>query len=99
MITYKNTNDYLSLARTDGFRQRINSNAKTRKTKVDRGQAQVDQVEFETMVLEQINTLQQKAVISKNVALFDFFNSLRNKLTEKNPNLDDIINLIENTKV
>jgi flagellin-specific chaperone FliS len=99
MITYKNTNSNVGSLRIDGLQQLTNFNSKVRKAKIERSKPQVDQEDFETIVLELMSTLREQAETSHSDTLDQFFKLLMNQLAEKNPNLEEILNLINNTRV
>lgn len=98
MTTDKNLNINVNTTRDNGFRQRKNSNPQQMEAEEPR-KTKIEQLEFEVIVLEQIYTLQRQAEIIGSDAVWDFFKLLRIQLSKKKPNPDDILKLIENTKV
>jgi hypothetical protein len=98
MTTDKKLNINVNTTRDIGFRQRINSNPQLMKAEAPR-KTRLEQLEFEAIVMEQIYTLKRQAEILGSDAVWNFFKLLRVQLSKKNPNPDDILKLIENTKV
>ena len=101
MITYKNTHSNVGSSGITSFQRPTNFNSKIRKANVESSKSRVDHNDFDTIVLALMSALQgeAKTKTSHSDALDHFFKLLRYQLAEKNPSLDDIINLIDNTKI
>jgi hypothetical protein len=99
MITYKNTSSNVTSYGIDSLQQQIKSNPKVRKARVELINARIDQDDFETVVLGYMCILQREAETSHNDSLDELLKSLKNQLAEKKPNIDEILDLFNNTRV
>jgi hypothetical protein len=98
MITYKKTNSNVGLSGVNSFQQQANSDSKVNESKPEQTKAQVDRDDFESIVLALMSSLQGEAETSRSGARNHFLKLLKNQLAVKKPILDDILNLIHNTK-
>jgi hypothetical protein len=99
MISYKNTNSNAGSIGLNGFHLQTQFNPQVRKANVETTKARGGRSDFEAIVLECMSALQEGAEASHNVVLKDFLKSLKNQLSKKNPDLNDILKFIESTRI
>jgi hypothetical protein len=98
MITYKNTNSNAGPVVMNGIRRQTQFNTQVKTAKIEPAKQSEDRNNFETIVLGYMSTLQQEAETADNDALDDFLFLLKDQLAQKNPNIDDILRLIDNAR-